>query len=109
MKNEPPNEEALKKQKKLVNDTLDKIEKVWLEDGKKKYIGGDKISVADIVACCELEQPSVAGFDVREGRPVLTEYMNRIRAELNPHYDEVHKILYMMKGKFASGAAKPKL
>ena len=31
------------------------------ENGKNKYICGDKISVADIVALCELEQPSMAG------------------------------------------------
>ena len=32
-----------------------------MENGNKKYLCGDKISVADIVALCELEQPSIAG------------------------------------------------
>ena len=40
---------------------LDEIETIWLQNGKKKYLCGDKISVADIAALCELEQPSMAG------------------------------------------------
>ena len=57
-----PKEAAVEKQKKLVLKTLDAIEKIWLKDGKNKYIaGGDKISVADILVCCELEQPAMAG------------------------------------------------
>ena len=45
-----------------MNKNLDQIEQIWLENGKKKFICGDKISVADIVACCELEQPKMAGY-----------------------------------------------
>ena len=84
--------------------TLDDIERVWLEEGKRKYIAGPDpegaISVADILACCELEQPSMAGYDVRTGRPILAEYMNRVKEDLNPHYDDIHKIVYRMKEKF---------
>ena len=35
------------------------FERVWLDGGKKNYVVGDKISVADILAVCELEQPSL--------------------------------------------------
>ena len=80
---------------------LNTVENVWLEKGKNKYItGSDKISVADIMACCELEQPSLAGYDVRDGRPILSEYMKRIKEELNPHYDDVHAVVYQMTKKF---------
>ncbi len=66
-----------------------------------RYItGSDKISVADLMACCELEQPSMAGLDVREGRPILADYMKRVREELNPHYDDVHKVVYGFAKKF---------
>ena len=37
---------------------------MWLAGGDKKYVVGDAISVADILAVCELEQPSMAGYDV---------------------------------------------
>ena len=39
-------------------------------------------------------------YDVRKGRPILAEYMNRVKEDLNPHYDDVHKIVYMMTKKF---------
>lgn len=91
--------------------TLSDIERVWLEEGKRNYIAGPGpegvISVADILACCELEQPSMAGYDVRKGRPILAEYMNRVKSDLNPHYDDVHKIVYMMTKKF--GGKVPQL
>ena len=48
-------------QVKMVNRTLDQIESIWLAGGKNKYVAGDKISVADIMLCCELEQPGAAG------------------------------------------------
>jgi hypothetical protein len=35
--------------------------KVWLKGGEKPFLTGDQISVADILAACELEQPSMAG------------------------------------------------
>lgn len=58
----PPNEKRVAEQLERVNKTLDMIENIWLDGGKKKYIaGGDEISVADIMACCELEQPTIAG------------------------------------------------
>lgn len=31
----------------------------------------------------------LAGYDVGEGRPILRAYMERVRADLHPHYDEV--------------------
>merc|ERR1712002_933825 len=48
--------------------TLGDIETVWLNGGKKKFLGGDSISVADIMAATELEQPSMAGYDVTKDR-----------------------------------------
>ncbi len=35
--------------------------KVWLRGGEKPFLAGEQISVADILAACELEQPSMAG------------------------------------------------
>jgi len=97
----PPNEASVAKQLEIMTKALNTVENVWLEKGKNKYItGSDKISVADIMACCELEQPSLAGYDVRDGRPILSEYMKRIKEELNPHYDDVHAVVYQMTKKF---------
>ena len=60
-----------------MHKTLDAIENIWLENGEKKYLCGDKISVADIVACCELEQPLMAGLVYKyldlQGGPYVSE------------------------------------
>ena len=58
----PINKEELEKYWTRMNKTLDQIEQIWLDNGKKNYLAGDKISVADIVAVCELEQPLMAGL-----------------------------------------------
>jgi len=97
---QPPKETSVKRFQKGMEEVLEQFETIWLENGKKKYLCGDKISVADIVACCELEQPIMAGYDVREGRPIIKEYMDRVKNELQPHYDDVHKAVYFMRDKF---------
>ena len=79
---------------------LDDFERVWLGGGEKNYVAGEKISVADIMAVCELEQPTMAGYDVTKDRKVLSEYMQRVKQELNPHYDEVSDIVFKMRDKF---------
>ena len=56
-----PDPTAIAKQQKLMEKSLDQLESIWLDNGKKKFLCGDQISVADVFACCELEQPSLAG------------------------------------------------
>ena len=58
---QPPKESSVARFQQGMEKNLEQIENVWLENGNKKYLRGDEISVADIVALCELEQPSIAG------------------------------------------------
>ena len=63
MSKKPVNAEAAKEAEGKMKATLDKIEAVWLDNGKNKYIaGGDSISVADIFAVVEMDQPIMAGY-----------------------------------------------
>ena len=39
-----------------MEDALEKFETVWLKD--QQFLAGNKVSIADILAACELEQPS---------------------------------------------------
>ena len=39
-------------------------------------------------------------YDVTASRPVLKAYMTRVKDSLQPHYDDVHKIVYSMRDKF---------
>ena len=85
---------------KTMISCLNDFERVWLGGGEKKYVAGDKISVADIMAVCELDQPSMAGYDVTKDRKILAEYMQRVKQDLNPHYEEVSDIVFKMRDKF---------
>ena len=62
LQNRPVNQKQVDKSLKAMEDTLANFENFWLDGGKKNYVGvKEQISVADIWACCELEQPSMAG------------------------------------------------
>lgn len=40
----------------------------------------------------------MSGYDPSQGRPKLAAWMERVKNELNPHYDEVHETLnYVIK------------
>ena len=84
---------------KALRSCLDDFEKMWLRDGRK-YLAGEEISVADILTVCELEQPSITGLRVEEGRPLMAEYMDRVRGDLNPHYDIHTELIYKLREKF---------
>uniref|UniRef100_A0A6M2DI15 glutathione transferase n=1 Tax=Xenopsylla cheopis TaxID=163159 RepID=A0A6M2DI15_XENCH len=85
-------EGKIKESKAQMIQALDLFEKHWLKD--RTFMAGDKISIADIMGACELEQTKIAGFDTAEGRPKFQEWLERVRKELNPHYDEAHKFVY---------------
>ena len=75
------------------------------------------LQIADIMAATELEQPSMAGYDVTEGRykvnsekqktsfptlrTILGEYLARVKTALNPHYDDVSATVFKMRDKYS--------
>ena len=56
MKGELPNEAKVAECEKRLKGTLELIENVWLKD--TPYLIGDKITIADLLGVCEVEQPS---------------------------------------------------
>ena len=93
---------------KALTSCLDDFERMWLRDGRS-YMAGEEISVADILAVCELEQPSMAGFRVGEGRPAMAGYMERVRRDLNPHYDTHTELIYKLREQVMRGGVSPSL
>ncbi len=79
----------------LLEKTLDFIETVYLKD--RDYICGDDITIADLLAVCELMQPMAAGEDIFPGHDKLRMYMERVKARLQPHFDEAHKFIYRLR------------
>ena len=89
---------------KLLHKSKKMMETYFLKD--HKFICGNEISIADIQAVCEFSQFWVVGTDPCEGRPVLAQWMKDVEGELQPHFDEVHKMIYMARDK---GIFKAKL
>ncbi|KAF0297405.1 Glutathione S-transferase theta-1 [Amphibalanus amphitrite] len=77
---------------------LDHLEAVWLRDSP--YVAGPQLSVADLLAVCELEQPIMVNYDVAAGRPRLAAWMERVRSDCHPVYAEVHQVCYKTRAKF---------
>ncbi|KAK7015115.1 Glutathione S-transferase theta-1 [Halocaridina rubra] len=88
--------------------TLEQFETIWLKNNKP-FLCGDQISIADVLAACELEQPSMAGYDVYEGRPLLAAWYKRVKDILNPHYNEGHKVVQTVREKFGGVVPAAKL
>lgn len=77
----------------------------WLGRGSD-FVTGDAVTVADLIAICELEQPRMAGYDPREKFPVINEWYQKVRNHFNPYYDEAHVIVNKVIAKQAKLASK---
>lgn len=94
----PSNEKLVKMYFDGMEKTCDNLVTVWLKN--KSFLCGNEISVADLLGACELEQPRMAGYDPRDGRPVLRDWLDRVRSMLQPHYDTVHGRLNKVCSKY---------
>ncbi|XP_068633731.1 glutathione S-transferase theta-1-like [Battus philenor] len=87
-----PNEQAINKYEKQMLDALEIFDTKWLGRGTD-FIVGNTITVADLFAACELEQPRMAGFDPKDKYPNIAVWWTKVKKHFNPHYDEAHVIL----------------
>lgn len=101
-----------------MNQTLDMIENLWLRPGC--FLSGtNQLSFADVLAACEIEQPSMftilnsnssrikcspyffhvalSGFDPTVNRPNLAEWWRLVRQLTNPAYDEANAVLNKLR------------
>lgn len=104
-------EDTVKYLEKHLDKALDEMNDIWLENG---FMAGDKLTVADIFAACDLEQISeigdpkpqkanflpfslseLSGKDAFVGRDRLTNWYKRVVPILEPHFTNhsrfVHK------------------
>ncbi|XP_015257764.1 PREDICTED: glutathione S-transferase theta-1-like [Cyprinodon variegatus] len=73
-----------------LNNSLNLIEEKFLQD--RLFIGGDQISLADLVAIVEVMQPVGAGLDVFNGRPKLSAWRDRVRVSIGTElFDEANR------------------
>lgn len=98
LKWKPPSQKEIDNLRVAMEKTLDLLENVWLEDQSKDFLSTKEISIADILAACELEQPRLADYDPFSGRPKLTKWHELVKQKTNPIYDEAHGPAYNLIG-----------
>lgn len=47
----------------------------------------------------------MAGFDPCANRPILSAWMDRVKKEMGPHYEEAHKVVRIVTSKFGGNSA----
>uniref|UniRef100_A0A8C6SVV3 glutathione transferase n=1 Tax=Neogobius melanostomus TaxID=47308 RepID=A0A8C6SVV3_9GOBI len=94
MPGEPAAADKMARAMEDLNWSLDLIEKTFIKDGG--FIGGEQISIADLVAIVEIMQPFASGVDVFQGRAKLSAWKERVVQAVGKElFDEAHKtILY---------------
>lgn len=96
---------------KNLQKALDELEELWTGT---EYIAGDKLTIADVFAACDIEQtsekedvifiqrfemsillfPGMTGVDPLAGRPKLAAWFERTRFQLDPYFTEHHQCIY---------------
>ncbi|KAL6115035.1 uncharacterized protein ACO6RY_05665 [Pungitius sinensis] len=88
----PVDEARLSRAVSQLEDTLDQLESMFL--GRQPFLCGDDISVADLLAVCELMQLLAGGRDVMERRPQLQRWRSRVQAAVGEAFHRAHAVLY---------------
>lgn len=104
MTGKPAEPERVARFKARMDESLDLLENIWLKD--RPFLTGDKITIADLLGACEVEQPRLIGFEPRDGRPRLTDWLKRVETETNPYYGEAHKYVNNIAMKRSEDSAR---
>ncbi|XP_787156.2 glutathione S-transferase theta-1 [Strongylocentrotus purpuratus] len=83
-----PDQDKIKTEAENLKQGLDKIEKCFLKN--KYFLCGKQISIGDIMAVCEFAQFTVQNRDIFKDNLQIKGYMNRVKACLQPAFDEVN-------------------
>ncbi|CAF2622663.1 unnamed protein product [Rotaria sp. Silwood2] len=94
--NKPPNEDELEKRYQLWQESTNDLERVWL--ARSTYLGGDHLTIADLLGICELMQPIAAGYHLdKEKFPRVHDWMEKVKNETQPFFDQAHAIPMRMR------------
>ncbi|XP_026858698.2 glutathione S-transferase theta-2 isoform X1 [Electrophorus electricus] len=97
MTGQPTEPAKLEKALKELEKTLEKLESMFLR--RQAFLCGDDITLADLLAICEVMQPLGAGRDVLKDRPRLQCWRSRVQSALKCSFDEAHNVLYRLRDK----------
>lgn len=78
-----------------LEETLTGIENYYL--AKNKFLAGSEISIADLLCITDLMNTHIVAKDLKVGHSRLSQWMDAVKHELQPHFEEAHKPLYVLK------------
>lgn len=91
---EKPTSAQIESQKKTLTKNLDDLENIWLKD--TKFVTGDEITFADLMAVSAIEQ--VVGmklFKFEDGKHAKVQaWINAVREYFGPTFKEAHQVVY---------------
>ncbi|XP_041979627.1 glutathione S-transferase theta-1 [Aricia agestis] len=97
----PADPKTVAKHERYMENSLEVFATKWLGNGTE-FVAGDTVTVADLFAACELEQPRMAGFDPFDKYDVVRAWYDKVRAHFSPYYEEGHVVLNKVVKKQAS-------
>lgn len=82
--------------------SVDIVENYFLKD--KKFVGGDQISIADLLFLAETTQYWIADVELSKGRPNIERWLQDCQKVLAPHFDQLYQPIYGVRkaGTFAT-------
>ncbi|XP_056130348.1 glutathione S-transferase theta-2 isoform X2 [Lampris incognitus] len=95
MMGSPPDPVKLSRALAELGETLDRLESMFLK--RQPFLCGDDITLADLLAICELMQPVGGDRDVLENRPQLQQWRRRVQSALGESFDQAHAVLYALR------------
>ena len=79
----------------ILEKTLRLLEDYYLKD--TKFINSSEISIADLMAVCEMTEFWLVGEDAIKDRPRLQKWLDDCKEALSPHFDKAHKEMYRIR------------
>jgi len=94
----------LEKSLKECDRMLQDLETMFIKD--QKFIGGDKLTFADILCVCELMQPYLNSRDILQNNPKVAAYVQRVKESTQPAFDDAYKAFYKVQASLAKRNSK---
>ncbi|KAM4745589.1 glutathione S-transferase theta-2 isoform 2-T2 [Anableps anableps] len=91
----PVDQDRLDRALSDLDATLDRLESMFLR--RQPFLCGDDITLADLLAICELMQPLGSGRDILKERPQLQRWRSRVQSAVGRSFDDAHAVLFVVR------------
>nr|AXN72681.1 Gluthatione-S-transferase theta 2-like [Physella acuta] len=90
----PINQQEVEKYREKIKVMVSQLESYFLKN--QSYLGGGSdLSIADLFGVCELMQLYACHeHHLYEESPIVKSWMEKVKKETNPYFDEAHKMVY---------------